>query len=201
MFEQFQKKPLLIVASESTIKYAQFLVQLIGTKNEIEDEMQVLDSKISAAVWTEKQYNDSIAKLSSDTYVLFMGKTKASEEQCVGIVTKYNKFGMEYGWLGKRAVLYAEPISFASYKEGNEAYKSFISYVNTYSNSYKYKKMEAPALLKTPLVLKFLLMPMLPISFKGMHDQIKIENKVLEQQYKFLTHYFYLNGLLAFMEA
>lgn len=78
------------------------------------DQLNALISQlenVSTTVWTEKQYLDNKPTLSSDEYLVFLGKTKSGENIIASPLFKnhYSEFNMRYGWLGKQAVMGLSP--------------------------------------------------------------------------------------------
>ena len=78
------------------------------------DQLNALISQlenVSTAVWTEKQYLDNKPRVSSDEYLVFLGKTKSGENIIASPLFKnyYSEFNMRYGWLGKQAVIGLDP--------------------------------------------------------------------------------------------
>lgn len=108
MFEN-KKIELIIVCDDKTTGYADSLVQLIGQKDDgDEDFVGTKDGEVSAAIWNEKEYQKSKAEITSDTHVLFIGNNKITQAQTKLMSYKFDKFGMHYGWRGKRAVMFVD---------------------------------------------------------------------------------------------
>ena len=80
MFDkQTPKTELMIVCDDKSMKYAKYLVQLVGKKDDGEDTtVGTKDGSVSAAIYTEKQYKDTLAKITSNTHILFIGKNKTT---------------------------------------------------------------------------------------------------------------------------
>ena len=77
--------------------------QLNATISQLED--------ITTTVWSEKQYIDNKPTLSSDEYLVFLGKTKTGYNisEATSFKNYYSEFNMHYGWLGKQAVIGLSP--------------------------------------------------------------------------------------------
>ena len=112
MFGNGMQKPeqsLIIVCDEKDIAYANYLIQLIGQKDDTgESVVGVADDSVSAAIYTVKTYKDNLAQIPSLQHILFIGQTSVMKEQSKTIVEQFDDLGMHYGWLGKRAVLYID---------------------------------------------------------------------------------------------
>ena len=113
MAEMFEKqvKKLIIVTDEKNKPYANYLMALISAKDDKEGEIVgIADGSVEAVVWSEKNFADNEPTLSSSAHVLFLGDTKLSKSQRGGLNIKFDDFGLKYGWLGKRAVMYVDHV-------------------------------------------------------------------------------------------
>ena len=106
---QNTEHPLIIVCDDKDMVYANYLIQLIGQKDDAGDSIVgVEDDSVSAAIYTVKNYKDNLPQIPSTQHILFIGQTSVAKEQSKTIPDAFNKLGMHYGWLGKRAVLYVD---------------------------------------------------------------------------------------------
>ena len=110
-------KKLIIVCEERLRRYGDFLAQLIsGTDDKEGRVVGIKDGAAAAQVWTEKEYTANAAQISSEQYLLFVGNSKLIKEKRHHMLQKYSEHGMNYGWLGKQAVLFVDHIlSFSEY--------------------------------------------------------------------------------------
>ena len=110
-------KKLIIVCEERLRRYGDFLTQLIsGTDDKEGRVVGIKDGAAAAQVWTEKEYTANAAQISSEQYLLFVGNSKLIKEKRHHMLQKYSEHGMNYGWLGKQAVLFVDHIlSFSEY--------------------------------------------------------------------------------------
>lgn len=110
-------KKLIIVCEEKLRIYGDFLAQLISRKDDTEDAIVgIKDGEAAAQVWTEKEYSNNAAQISSEQYILFIGNSKLIKEKRTHMQKKFSDFGMNYGWLGKQATLFVDHIvSLADY--------------------------------------------------------------------------------------
>lgn len=194
MFEtQTPKTELIIVCDDKTSEYANHLMQLIGTVDDGEKTtIGTKDGSVSAAVWTVKEYKDTLSKITSDTHVLFMGKNKDAKKEAKFIDYKIDCFGMKYGWKGKRAVMFVE-------KElKKDSYSAFVKYAHNYGLKHeeipKWRFWEVIGIAAC-----FLIFPPIAIILAIIKNNQKKE-KMKEQQYHCLTSVMYLDGLQAFLE-
>ena len=99
-------KQLVLVCDEKSGPYANYLKQLIGSNDDKDGEIVgVEDGTVKAVVWHEKEYIDNRGQLNSNDHVLFIGNSKVSKGETSSMITKYEKYGMKYGWLGKSGML------------------------------------------------------------------------------------------------
>ena len=78
--------------------YAELLSSLISMKDDNIDTKTVfgiLDGSVEAVVWNEKIYNDNKIQLGSNTKIIFIGRTKSSENIIPSInFMKFSKYGI-----------------------------------------------------------------------------------------------------------
>lgn len=118
-------KKLVIVCEEKLHRYGDFLAQLISGTDDKEDAVVgIKDGSAAAQVWTEKEYSANAAQISSEQYILFIGDSKLIKEKRHHMQKKYSEYGMNYGWLGKQAVLFVDHA--LTYTEYEEFYKLVI---------------------------------------------------------------------------
>ena len=141
MFEK-QIKKLIIVTDEKNKPYANYLMALISAKEDKEDEVVgIADGSVEAVVWSEKNYADNEPTLSSNAHVLFMGDTKLSKSQRGGLNVKFDDFGLKYGWLGKRAVMYVDHV-ITNIDEYNRFYDYAVQYQENFTKAIERKTVQ-----------------------------------------------------------
>jgi len=195
--QQNSKTELIIVCDDKTRAYGNYLIQLIGQKDDSEDgAIGIKDGTVSAAIWMEKEYQNSQAKVGSSTHVLFVGNGKVVQEQAKFIKHKFNKYGMHYGWMGKRAVMFvdADTIKKAAYNE-------FLEFAHSYQQNFKKEKLNAINSLPEAVKWVGVFLPVVyPVAIYGIITS-KIKKLVKEQQYQCLSLVLYLDDLQNFIEA
>jgi len=194
------KIPLIIVYDKETVGYATFLQQLISQKNDVEVETAKTAGEqknyIDATIWTTKVYEDNLSKLTSNTHVIFIGSSKTAKDHGRNIHFSYEKYGMHYGWLGKRAVLYVDTKKKFKKKE----YEAFIALCNEYSKKLEKTNVSfANMLPSTKNRLRFLYAFDLTMIFstRAFISEVK---RINDQQFRCLTLAFYMDGLQKFLE-
>ena len=169
--------PLIIVCDDKNMVYANYLIQLIGQKDDAGDSIVgVEDDSVSAAIYTVKNYKDNLPQIPSTQHILFIGQTSVAKEQSKTIPDAFNKLGMHYGWLGKRAVLYVDDTTSDWMKLKDSTKKLGGGFVN-------------------------MIMPVVVGAPKMLIDYNKTVNAVKAQQYKTLIKVFYEDGLKSFVEG
>lgn len=119
-------KKLIIVCEEKLRRYGDFLAQLISGTDDVDGKtVGIKDGTAAAQVWTEKEYSSNAAQISSEQYLLFVGNSKLIKEKRHHMQKKHSEYGMNYGWLGKQAVLFVDRT--LSYSEYEEFYKIAVS--------------------------------------------------------------------------
>ena len=132
MFEQNIKK-LIIVCNDNTVGYANYLRQLVSA-NDDEDDVIVgtKDDAIKVSVWLEQNYLDNMSTISSNEHVLFIGENQASKNEISSMHVKFDKYGMKYGWLGKRGMMIISKTI-----DNPEDYNEFIELCRNYKTEFE----------------------------------------------------------------
>ena len=199
MFGQAEKQQsLIIVHSDDTVAYANYLMMLIASNDDEGNTIVgVKDGSIKTMVWSIKQYLDNKPQLSSDQHTLFIGQDKKISEECYGMEPKFSKYGMSYGWLGKRANL---KVTDTSVKKNDV--KDLLQFAENYEPKKDEKQFNVDATTKS--TLKQVATEMIMYGVLGplstAIDYKKYKDKIKNIQYKCLTTVFYREGLSKFFE-
>lgn len=197
MFENPNKKTeLMIVCDEKLMEYANYLIALIGQNDDTDDKVVgTKDGYVTAAIYTPKNYKDTLPKITSNTHILFIGSFKEAKEQRKNIDLKFNKYGMCYGWLGKRAIMYVEDTMLKK-----KDYDSFISFSKNYQKEFDKVTVNFFNLIPGNIKLsEVFLQVVYPVSYELISLR-KAYKKIKDQQYRCLTMALYLDGLQKFLE-
>lgn len=203
---------LIIVCDEKTSEYANYLRQLVSMKDDTSDEIVgVKDGTVEVAVWLEKDYVANMATISSKEHILFVGENKVSKKETPSMSVKFDKFGMKYGWLGKRAMMMVSD----SIKD-KETYEQFIEFCRGYEQKIDAMSLErvrkyeeknetekgVVALMKNKAATLALLVvnPGVFSAVAGI-NMLKDRKKLRGQQYRALTAILYTDGLTEFLEG
>lgn len=205
MFEnnfQNEATPLIIVCDEKDMVYANYLIQLIGQKDDAGDSVVgIADESVSAAIYTTKTYKDNLPQIPSTQHIIFVGRSPLVKEQGKTISDQFNKLGMHYGWLGKRAVLYVDDIAgeWLKLKDAKAHYTEFWQYSKERGMVHTDALAEYAKKLSGGFVDK--IMPVVVGAPKMLIDRNKTIEEVKAQQYRTLIKVFYEDGLRLFMEG
>lgn len=230
MFGNNKKTELIIVCDEKSMSYANYLIQLLGQSDDEGDTVVgVKDGSVSAAIYTVKQYKNNQVKVTSNTHVLFIGNNDTTKEQAKYMTYKFNDFGMCFGWLGKRAVMYVDR-TIADSEEYNRFFDYAVKYQKNFTKIIERENQnktasgtDRGASLKREQIAKklgkgtgiaaFVVGAMSPIStvaaatiaapflVKAGVDIVKEKESIKDQQYSCLTMVTYLEGLSEFLEG
>ena len=227
MFEK-QVKKLIIVTDEKNKPYANYLMALISAKDDKEGEVVgIADGSVEAVVWSENNFADNEPTLSSSAHILFLGDTKLSKAQRGGLSVKFDDFGLKYGWLGKRAVMYVDRV-ITNVVEYNRFYDYAIKYQENFTKVIERKTVQvqiqgdvvevdekdhkrlhgkhvpvvaALAAFAAPIAGPVAAAVAAPVvAAKGVAN-LKERKEVMQQQQSCLAMIFYMEGLKEFLEG
>lgn len=201
MFAEQKKNQLIIVCTEKTRKYANYLIQLIGAKDDAEDqEVGIRDNSVEAVVWGEKDYKANLPTLKSSANILFIGSNKMIKDEAANMNEVFNSYGMQFKSLGHRAAMYVEEKVISK-----EDYEAFLDLCNKYQKAFE--KVHLTFVDTANPVAKAIglgISAINPISYTaavaGLVKGILNKGKVMDQQYTFLVLYSYLELLPKFLE-
>ena len=215
---------LIIVCDDKTHGYGNYLRQLVST-NDDEDDYIVgtKDGSIEVAVWLEKDYLANMATITSDQHVLFIGENQASKNEISSMNVKFDKYGMKYGWLGKRGMMLISKTI-----DNPEDYNEFIELCRNYKTEFElieFKKslpeqaIDAAVnamgdipdiMLNVGNTLLSFLGPVPAIAADAVNAVAEAtkwitttddQRKINDQQFRALTLILYMDGLSEFLEG
>ena len=215
---------LIIVCDESTVGYANYLRQLISANDDEEDVIiGTKDGAIKVSVWLEKHYLDNMSTISSNEHVLFIGENQASKNEISSMNVKFDKYGMKYGWLGKRGMMLISKTI-----DNPEDYNEFIELCRNYKTEFElieFKKslpeqaIDAAVsamgdipdiMLNVGNTLLFFLGPVPAFAADAVNAVAEAtkwitttedQRKITDQQFRALTLILYMDGLSEFLEG
>ena len=192
-----QMKKLIIVCDETTIKFGNYLRQLISTNDDGEEVVGVEDGSVDAVVWDVKQYTANAPTLSTTSYMLFIGANKASNAEITTMPIKFNRFGMKYGWRGKRGFMVVDKVL----KDRDlisefELYNSQFEGANIAEETNTIGAEQTNRLKKIAIIGSHVLLP----GSGFLVDQKFKFDSMKERQYYTLTISFYINGMNEFLK-
>lgn len=212
---------LIIVCDDKTVEYANYLRQLVSMNDDKDGEtVGTEDGCVEAAVWLEKDYIANSATISSKEHILFIGENKTSRKEISSMNAKFDKFGMKYGWLGKRGMMIV-----SDNIKRPETYEKFIEFCLGYQKEFEKvvlkksgfeKATDATAagavaakagttILAGGGLLAFLAPMALPavsiVSVAKSVTMMSKQKKIKDQQYRALTAILYMDALKEFLEG
>lgn len=195
---QEKRKELMIVCDDKLMEYANYLMALIGQNDDVgSDVVGIKDGSVTAAIYTPKNYKDTLPKITSNTHILFIGNFKEAKEQQKNVNYQFDKYGMHYGWLGKRAVMYVEDTMLTKAE-----YEEFLSLCKTYQKDFRAATINFVNALPNAVKWVGVLVPYVyPVAIYGLISGNKAKKKMQDQQYRCLTMALYLEGLQKFLEG
>lgn len=66
------------------------------------------EAKINATYSDEVKYNAQELSFSNQNKVVFVGDSKIAKDHAGGVIWRFNRFGIKYGWLGNSALICVE---------------------------------------------------------------------------------------------
>ena len=204
MFDQAPKTKLIIVHSDNTTVFANFLQMLISSKDDQGNTITgTPDGTVETTIWTDKEYAAQKPTLSNVDHVLFIGRSKILVEESYGMKNKFNRYGMQYGWLGKHAYM-----KVTDEKIKKEQIEPYIDFARLYDDTASYEsifgiyaqeeKMERKGIKG---FLKEIVKMSIPYVGPWMVEEDKYKNLLRSSQYRTLTLAFYKDGLAEFLKG
>lgn len=205
MFDQSPiKTKLVLVHSETTEVFANYLQMLISSKDDVNGEIVgVEDGSVETTVWSEKEYAAQKPTLSSVDHILFIGRGKTLSKETYGMKPRFERYGMSYGWLGKHAFL---RVSGESLKK-DELF-GFFELAKEYDPEFDEVKLigtDVPGSAKNKGVPGFF-KKAAQLTFGGpaigtwMMVKDKYKDKIRSGQYHTVIHIFYQDGIADFLK-
>lgn len=196
MFEE-KKQTLILVCTDETMQYGNYLLQLIGLNDDRDGEIVGLrDDSVDAVLWTEKDYAANRPTLSSSQKIVFLGSSKNMKQERKNMDDVFAKYGMYFSALGNRASAYVD--GSMSKKE----YTNFLEFAHQYKDTYE-NMMKKYSLIaqKTKTLAWLLIGGVYGGGGKLIWDWFKRRKEINEQRYSFLMLYIYLECLKKFVEG
>ena len=197
MFAGEKKTQLIVVCTEKARKYADYLIQLIGMKDDTDDQTTgIKDDSVEAAIWSKKDYKANLPTIKSSTNILFIGSNKMIQDQAANMDKIFDSYGMQFKSLGHRAVMYVDDKLLSK-----EDYDAFIDLCSKYQKSFE--KVHLNSVNTANPILKALgvFAPVVyPTAIYGLVSGGRAKGKIMDQQFTFLMLYSYMELLPKFLE-
>lgn len=208
-------RKIIIVCDEKRREFADYLSQLVSLSDDTEDgTVGVKDGAVATQVWPEKHYEANAATVSSDQYILFIGKSKLVKEKSSHMKTVFEGHGIKYGWLGKQAFLNIEKaVPFDKYDDFIEFAQNYESDIKKLVEKKDNSKVAAAgvagagvagaAIGGKALVAFVAPIALAPIIGVGvaipLSKRIKLKSEIERQMYSCATMKFYLDDMSKFL--
>ena len=127
MFYSEPKTLIVIYKNEMLVNQ---LKKLVETNDDLSEEtiVGVRDGSVRIVSWTEEVWKAQKKAGNISNKVLFLGDFKDTKALLPILETKYDKYGIKYGWAGNQALIVSDPNVFAD----KELYKEFLDELETY---------------------------------------------------------------------
>ena len=195
-------KKIIVVCEEKTKKYGNYFSQLVSSNNG-NDSITNVDGDIAIQVWTEKQYEDNSAQISSNQNIIFIGNSKSMKQKKENMEIKYFGHGINYSWLGRQAVISCEK-ELCRY-EVERFYDDANKYVTNKKELEVFKTKKSKIINNIPLSIIFIFSLLNPIttlvSLLLLYNWILMNRKTKQQQYIYSIARFYKEDLENFLEG
>ena len=189
-------KKIIIVCNKATMKYGNYLRQLISANDEGE-ENDVEYESCDESVWDIKHYTDNMANIAISTYFIFIGENKVSKDEIHSMQIKFNQYGMVYGWRGKRAVVIVDKV--LSDQDTIEEFASYNKKLKDEGLDKETNNIGAGRAVRNKKAKEIISGFALPIFGNYLANKIFEYDEMKEHQYYSLITTFYLNGLNEFL--
>lgn len=188
---------LIIVCGDKDRKYGNYLRQLICTNDDKDGEViGVEDGTVDVTVWSENEYKSNAPTISSSVYLLFIGENKVSKSEITSMPIVFNRFGMKYGWRGKRGMLIVDKVlTNPDLINEFEIYTQEFESIGQLNDDNTLNAERDAKLKKIAVIGSHVLLPGSGLAVKKKMENDEMKNK----QYYALTTTFYLEGLAEFL--
>lgn len=207
-------KKLIIVCEEKLRQYGDFLAQLISLKDDkVDSIVGIKDGVVAAQVWTEKEYSANAAQISSEQHILFIGNSKLIKDKRTHMQKRFSQYGMQYGWLGKQAILFVDRVvslgeydSFIEYARKNQPeitkliqMKSDVISLTEQKTDDEKEEVKGVKKFLAPMKSVQAVIVNAPVRGLNVFNKVTNNKKIEEQEYSCLILLFYLKGLSQFL--
>lgn len=148
-------KKLIIVVDKKTNVYGELLSALISMKDDKAegDNVEIVgveDGSVDAAIWDVKVYSDNQSQLGSAQKIIYIGKNDASKPvmQNIDMTNDYSKYGVFFGSLGNKAVIFADDKPLTNKELYDEFIDSYSTYINEIGQEYSNKEISATRIVQ-----------------------------------------------------
>lgn len=127
MFYSEPKTLIVIYKNEMLVNQLKKLVETNDDTNE-ETIVGVRDGSVRIVSWTEEVWKAQKKAGNISNKVLFLGDFKDTKTLLPIMETRFDKYGIKYGWAGNQALIVSDPNVFSN----KELYKEFLDELTSY---------------------------------------------------------------------
>ena len=103
--------PLIIVCDEKDMVYANYLIQLIGQKDDAGNSVVgIADDSVSAAIYTTKTYKDNLPQIPSTQHIIFVGRSPLVNRVRQSPTSSINWVCTTVGWANELFCMWTMPL-------------------------------------------------------------------------------------------
>ena len=198
-----QKEKLLIVYEQKDELAYNYLRKLIETNDDNNETGEIVGSKdntISVIGWTEKVYLDNIKKKAINGKVIYLDDVKGTDNIAPIIDVRFDRFGICYGFAGKKALISIDENKIKS-KEDFDEMKDYFESLSL-ENKTNQKSSNYPGSATKERLIAIALATVHPVlSIPFVFESIKTQKDLRDRMFIYAINKFYLEELDAFMKA
>lgn len=190
-------KSLIIVCAENTQKYGNYLMQLIGLKDDENGRIVgIEDGSVEAALWTEEEFEANRPTITSAQKIIFIGDSKGMKAERANMDCIFNEYGLHIDRLGNHGALYINE-KFMN----KEEYEGFLNFAKGYQKDYENVSKKLYSAAKKAVAFSLIIFGgIYGLAGSWILNWAKKRNEINDQRYGFLILYTYLEELADFIE-
>ena len=147
------KKKLIIVVDDKSNVYGELLSALVTMKDDSADSViGVKDDSVETVIWNEKIYTDNQAQLGSNNKIVFLSRSDIAKSVGANIncQNEFSPYGIYYGYVSNKAVVYVGNTSLSSNKElYDEFYEKYCAFMKSIGTEFAIGQIKDKVEIKT----------------------------------------------------
>ena len=173
----FETKKTLIVVYKDELLVNQLRKMVEAHDDTEEGVVGTTDDSINIVAWTEKVWLGNKKAGNLQGKILFLDEIKDTDKLIPVLDSKFDKYGVKFGWAGNQAVLYVNPKALADRK----AYDAFLEELSACSppEILKVSKDNVAAMELGPVIKKLLFSGALPLVKAAFKNKALMKKQML----------------------